>query len=109
VAIEFILSSDLLFQLRSDHSFLRLPVPFHVQQIRLATDLTVFHVGLAPTRRFIDGSLVPLAATRALKASAHLLETPFQDAASMEILTRPAKAAKSAAKRQQRNPHPQQL
>ena len=40
--------------------------PTHLQQIRLAADLTIFHVLLMAAGRLVDKGIVPLPATRAL-------------------------------------------
>jgi len=43
----------------------------HTQDIRFATNLTIFHVGLRAPGGFIDGRLVPLSASGALESGLH--------------------------------------
>src|SRR5271170_4047013 len=60
-----------LFQFCANHKFLRGRVIFHLQQVRPATDLAVFHIRLPPTRRVVDAGGIPLSAPGALKAGIH--------------------------------------
>jgi len=64
-------SSPTLFQFRLDYKFLLRAIIFNMQQIRLATHLAIFYVGLAPARELVDRSHIPLSATGALEATFH--------------------------------------
>jgi hypothetical protein len=72
-----------LFQFRSDEEFFGGVVVFDAQDVRLAANLAVFDVGLAPSGRGIDGGNVPFSARGALEARFHFSEdsTEFAGAA----------------------------
>ena len=61
----------LRFQFCVDRIFGSRFIPGDIQDVRLAADLTVFHIALPRSSRRIDGSFIPLAATCALKTSRH--------------------------------------
>jgi hypothetical protein len=60
-----------LFQFRRNHKFSATRVIFDTQQIRFATDLAIFYIGLPATSRLIHGRLVGLAASGALESGLH--------------------------------------
>jgi hypothetical protein len=60
-----------LFQFRSNHKFLPRQIILNMEHIGFATHLAIFYIGLPTPRRFIDCSLIALAATRTLKAGFH--------------------------------------
>ena len=64
-------SAGRLFQLCLNHKALNVWVIFHPQNVRAATNLTVFHVRLAFSRRRVHRGFVPFAAARALKSRKH--------------------------------------
>jgi hypothetical protein len=60
-----------LFQFRGNHKFILRSIVCDVKDVRFATDLTVFDIGLPPASRTIDRRLIPFATTRALKTITH--------------------------------------
>jgi hypothetical protein len=63
---------ETLFQLRCDEEFPSSDVILDVQNVRLATDLAIFHVALAAAGRFIHRRHIPFATRGALKSRFHL-------------------------------------
>jgi hypothetical protein len=60
-----------LFQFCGNHKFLLAGVVFDAKQIRFATDLAIFYIGLAAASRLVHSRPVGLAASRALESGLH--------------------------------------
>lgn len=60
-----------LFEFGRDQALFRLRVEGDLQQVGAAANLAVFDVTLVAAGGFVDGGLVPLAASRTLEAGGH--------------------------------------
>jgi len=61
-----------LFQFRRNHKFPLARVVLDAKQVRFATDLAIFYIGLAAASRLIHRRLVGLAASGALESGLHV-------------------------------------
>jgi hypothetical protein len=64
-------ASETLFQVRGDEEFPGTGVILDAQNIRLATDLAIFHVALTAASGFIHRGHIPFATRSALKSRLH--------------------------------------